>query len=113
MSAPTQLTPIRQVTPGEELAILLTGACLCGETDALKRAEGIEMEPYDGAETMAAVVNVCLSLVEAYGYPKEGGATPEAWDFVLEERLGYIPDGLDCADYCRQYYQDWRKAQPA
>jgi hypothetical protein len=107
MSAPTTLT--HRVSPGEHLAILLTAACIAGETDALKRAEGMELEPYDGAETMADVVNVCLGMVEQWGYPREGGATQQAWDFVLAERLAYVPDGLDCADYCREYYQDWRK----
>lgn len=118
MSAPmtTQNAPMtlpRQVTPGEQLAILLTGACVLGEKASLQQASGMEMEAYEGAETMTAVVNVCLGMAEQYGYIADAGATEEAWHFVLWERLESIAEGQDCAEYCRQYYQDWRKDNPA
>ena len=113
MSAPMTTTTLpRQVTPGEQFAILLTGACVLGEKASLQQAAGMEMEPYEGSETMTAVINVCLGMAEQWGYIADAGATEAAWDFVLWERLEEVPDGHDCAEYCRQYYQDWRQDNP-
>ena len=109
MATQTATSPLGRtsISPGEHLAIVLTGGCVEGHTASLRAVAGREMEPYPGAETMAETVNVCLSLVDEYGYPQEGGATQEAWEWVLYERLEAIPDGQECADYCRQYYRDF------
>jgi hypothetical protein len=99
------------MSPGEVAAVLLTGACVLGEKAALMKCEGMVVDPYPGAETMTAVVNECLGLMEQYGCIEDMGATEDAWDFILWERLEQVPDGQECAAYCREYYQDWKQAQ--
>lgn len=109
ISNPTITEPItRTMSPGETVAVLLTGACVLGQKAALLKCSGMQMEPYPGAETMADVVNACLGLMEQYGCIEDGGATEDAWDFLLWQRLEQVPEGQECAAYCRQYFQDWQ-----
>lgn len=104
-------SPHQVLSPGEILAVLLTGACVLGEKPALLQSEGREMADYDGAETMVAVVNTCLGMAEKWGYVEDRGATQAAWDFTLAERLTDVPEGPECAQYCRDYYTAWQDDQ--
>lgn len=101
----------RQLTRQESGYIMQAGCCLIGRKQALEAAEGRLIPEFPGAETLVAVVNVCLSIYEQYGAVEEQGATEEAWRMIALEKCAAIPGGLECATYCLEAWDTAQKEQ--